>query len=498
MIVTVTPHGGAATILDPLGDVSYSESVPGGYDSASFTAAVAPSIRESLLLAPVKIQPVTGAPWQGFISSVSEPSGGVCEVEAAGWSECLSRNRREALYCDTRTSEWKTRTHVNVSNAMSPQVDGSNLRVVMLPGYSVPVGAYHGFYRLIPTTTSSRVKFSWVTTSSNWEWRLYYGTYSPDPANGGEAYWNWAWTSSGTSGTCDKTINASHDCLMLRIVRTTSTTTSISESHYVYDMKVYGVAGVTSSTVSNVLGNILDQLPSSCLPSDSAYRAYVASDPTVIEPLVFDMSTSSADHLSELLEYTTSEFGFWSRRINGVWTPVPVLRAASTTPDYICRVDGEVIVSDMTGIDIEPLASNVRVKYSTEDGRTVYTDRADTNASHYLVQHGIAKWADISADTTSLTLAQTIGDNYLSTAGEVQVAGDITIATPIYDSVGGQVLPCEIEAGRRIRILGLSSGSVDARIVSVAKIGNFQAVVTVSNKPRSLDVELARLAKRAS
>jgi len=53
-----------------------------------------------------------------------------------------------------------------------------------------------------------------------------------------------------------------------------------------------------------------------------------------------------------------------------------------------------------------------------------------------------------------------------------------------------------MEAGRRILVLGLDSGAVTARITSVKKKGSYHAVVTINNAPRSLDVYLARLAKR--
>ena len=73
---------------------------------------------------------------------------------------------------------------------------------------------------------------------------------------------------------------------------------------------------------------------------------------------------------------------------------------------------------------------------------------------------------------------------------------DITIDGAITDANGARVLPCEIEAGRRILVLGLDSGAVNARITSVKKKGSYHAVVTVNNAPRELDVYLARLAKR--
>lgn len=490
MRATAYPDG-IAVPLTIVGDDERDESAPGGYGRASFTALVSVSDRERLLGAPVYIYAAAGPPWAGKVARVTQQKRGVCTVECDGWQEAFGRKIRAAMYCSTQFLGELADFNGQNWGIFSRSNAGGVLKVVQNPNTTTGTADGGGWiYR--SDTTLTKLDFTAAVNGSNMALKVR-GT-DINGALHGTAY------TQGTPGTyTGQTYTFPADTYGFYIwIETTGANTSTNSDYWVaaYDLKLYGTS-VTSPTVYNVLTHICDQLAVADLPAGTAYRAFMEADATLIEPLVFGHDSTDAAKVEEVMRYTTKEFGAWCRRVAGVWTPVPVLRAASATPDYIC-VAGKNAIADISDLDIEPLASKVRVMYSDYDGRSRFVDRTDTDTSHYLVKRGIEKWATIRADTTSATLAATIGDNFLALAAHSQVAGDITIDTAITDANGARVLPCEIEAGRRILILGLDSGAVTARITSVKKKGSYHAVLTVNNAPRSLDVYLARLAKRGA
>ena len=77
-----------------------------------------------------------------------------------------------------------------------------------------------------------------------------------------------------------------------------------------------------------------------------------------------------------------------------------------------------------------------------------------------------------------------------------QVSGALRIDGPIVDLRHAEVLPCELEAGKYIRVHNTPLGTVDARITSVTKIGGYHATIALDNTPLGLDTEIALLTKR--
>ena len=487
MRATAYPDG-IAVPLTIIGDESRDEAVPGGYGRASFTALLATNDRERILGAPVFIYAAAGPPWAGKVSRVAQVKHGVCKVECDGWQEAFGRKIRDVAYCDTNFLGDLVDFNGQNWGIFSRSNSGGVLKIVQNPGTTSGTSdgggyIYHGdapLVKLVLTAQSNSATFALMVQGTDVN-----GTFHGSPTT---------WT-AGTYAA--QTVTFPAGTYGFYIWGSTGAANTATASEFwvgAYDLKLYG-SSLASVTVSNVIGDICDQLATTDLPAGAAYRRYIEAETTVIEPLVFDEDSTEADKVDTLLDYSTYEFGIFSRKVAGVWTPVPVLRDPGTTADYVCVV-GKGATADVSDLDMEPLASKVRVMYQDTDGRTRYTDRTDTDATHYLVKRGIEKWAKVRAETTSATLAATIGDNYLALAGMAQVSGDITITTAIRDASGGKVLPCEIEAGRRILVLGLDCGAVTGRIVSVKKKGSYRAVVTINNKPRTLDVFLARLKKR--
>ncbi len=497
------PHGrGAIPLVTPDNDApEFSEAVPGGYRRAKFSTVLKDGWRERLLDAPVYFYAPSGMVWAGRVWSISKPIGGVSKIRCNGWQTTLTRDRREALYCDTSLLPWTIgRTIIDVRKRdVTAQMDSALLRLIWEEGTTYPANAYEGFQRRIPVTDKCRVTFGWTRASTDYRVILYSGITGSGST--GEPFVRTVeWAEQNASGALSgsETVDISGtnvDWLIFTGSDIGGGTPGSDECVTFHTIKVFGVPDVTTINPSNVLDDCLDELPTDDLPAGDAHRAWMASDTTTVEPLIFNARSSEADMVAEILRYTTKDFGFWVRRINGEYAPVPVFAAKPLTADYVAFVDGENTSARLGGDDMTELASAVRVNYSDVEGRSAHTDRTDTDTSHYLVAIDRDKVEAVYAETSSTTLANTIGDNYLDDYGEMQISGTIDVLGAIKDENGADVLPCEITAGRRIRLVGMEEGSVEARIVQVEKTGMFRARLHVSTRPYMLDVELARLAK---
>jgi hypothetical protein len=180
-----------------------------------------------------------------------------------------------------------------------------------------------------------------------------------------------------------------------------------------------------------------------------------------------------------------------------VWVDVLEYAARDATPSYQVQMDADGISGRISGDGIESMTDNVRVPY---DGvyRREYVDVSDSgNDDNYLATIGQGK-TDILPVMAygSSSVATLIADRYQATRRVESVSGALTIAAPIHDLNRAEVLPCEIEAGKYIRIHGSPLGTVDARITEIQKRGDMFASLTLDNTPTALDTELALLAKR--
>ena len=504
----VRPPGREEFPLDLIGLPRWVNAAAGGHKVATVPCLLDSRHRDRLLDADMRIFPARGRPWIGRVATIQQ-EGRLASLRCTGRQVDLERMRRAALYGHTRTSDWTPCE----SNAMDPNirvvVAGDAVRFNIRGGVDYPTGARQQAYLIIPETTGGRVTLSWSRYSDSWRLRLYSGTYARQASTGapetGSAM-KWEELNGTTDLTGSETVDidvtpGTMTLLLFDVYNTSGGVAGADSSIYFHDIKVYGVADdsanvVTSVTGPNIIGDVCDRLPPWILPAGDEYRNWIAADPTTIEPFGSKLDRSELDILEDMLRYRDFDFGFWSRLVGGRYDAVPVYEQRSTTPAYEV-FPGFTGSLDIVVDDITSMADAVRVVYRDHEGHTRFVDVTETDEDNYLVEIGQAKMDVIRAETQSSSTATLMGQKYLAQRVARRVAGTMTLESPIVDARGREVLPCEIESCKYIRIHDTPYGTVDARIEQDDHEGDFVAKLTLDSQPTSFASELAMLRKRA-
>ena len=464
--------------------------------------------RDRLIDATVRIVPPKGLPWIGRVAR-AQGGRGVYDLTCTGAQADLARVLMgPLLYCDTRTSEWNERTaYSRAGSTMQAQVQGPYLAIGMAGG-TYPANAYNGLSRRVPATSGESVTFEWYRPTQYLELTLHTATAAPGISSTGVEYetasLNLVWSragdgAGGTSGAVSATLAPAagydtFDMLLLQARFTTERTLPGSSVRF-SDMKVYGVDGVSSPTAPTVIRDVCDRLPAWVLPEGDEYREYIdATDTTAIEPFVVDHTASALDVISDIAAFRDRDFSFSPRLIGGRYVPVPVYEARDTTPSYVCHADD--LDGPIAGGGIETLADAVRVSFSDADGRTRYIDVIDDSEDNYLSTIGRSQHSRLGVPTASATTAELMGQRYLQSRRRQRVIGTPTLSKPIHDMAGAEVLPCQIERGRWIRVHGTQEGTIDARISETTKTGAMRVRMSLDDTPTGLDAALAMLTVR--
>jgi hypothetical protein len=502
--VHIEPVGRDSFELTLTDEPEYAEAANGGYTTARIPCILDERHRDRILDARVRIFPARGVPWIGRVATIKQ-SDSLAELTCTGPQADLARFRREALYCDTALTPWRETYDITRHKDIRVTSEVANLAIQWQAGVTFPIGAHNAFVRNIPPTDAVTVSFDWTRPNqTDRGLYVYSGVYDPSATSGDRTTYTTHWTqpvgSGGTSGS--QTINMTGtaiDTIRIRGYTHAETTPTDTDGIGIANLKVYGVKGtaiITDITAPNVINDVCDQLPTWVLPAGTEPRAWIdTTDTTAIEPLTFGPESSELDILEDVLQYRDRELSFRSKLIAGTWQPAPVYQAKPSAPLYHVYPDFSGTL-DLTGDDITSLADSVRVVYSDAEGRTVYVDVSETSLDNRLVTIAHPKRDTISASTQSSATATLIGQKYLAARKFIRVAGTLTLEGAITDSLGAEVLPCEIRAGESVRLHGTPYGTVDARITQVTKVGSLYATLTLDNTPTELDHELALLTKR--
>ena len=482
MIVTLRPRGREEYALSTDGPPVYSSTVLGGYERAEIRCEPDDTQRIHARGATLRIHGQTGIVWQGIVTrrpGRDEP------LIALGWGWCATEGRREALFCDTRTSEW---SQVRVSpwlSAIGVQAEGANIR------FPIPAGSFGGYTasieREIPPTTSLRLSFTYARPVSSCYVQVYV-------ADGG--VWKSVSLSENTAGA--KTVNETGTALNKILIglwfNAPYNPAADTSSAFISDLKLYGVAGVTSATTHNVFDNVVDnEIDDFYLPAGDGYRAWIQPETTVIEPCVYP-SSDAAFKFTDLTKHVAFDYGWYTEMVAGHPFCVPHWTQRPTTPDYIIRL------ADAEGYDIDEasldeLASAIRVNYQRADGKAVYTDVDDPDDTHPLVRLAMRRFAEITVPTASATTAATVGALAASEQGREQVKGSVT-TREMLTATGAAVYLPDVRPGATARVMGLPDGMRDCTIRRITCRGEEVADIELDNAPYRLELVLALLAKR--
>lgn len=480
MIVTVKPLGREEYRLDVDGEVSCSSAIFGGYEQAQIPCLLSDEQRKHVRGGRLRIHGKNGIFWQGIVTKrpdATEP------LIARGWGWCATWNRRAAMFCDTSLTAWSERSNEARDAFMACTVDSAGLLITLEADYTFD--GWNGFVRDFFPAVTGVVSFDWARSNNNI--RVHW------IADGAETE-----VVPAGSGAMSGSVSASVTDLDSFIVGINATSfTAGANSHVRFsNVKVYGVSGVTSTTTTNVLNNIIDnELEYFYMPIGAAYRQWIGSETTAIEPLAFDSCHAEAK-IEELTRQVAWAYGWYMEPIDasGTRACVPHWYARSTTPDYVVRLE-EADDYDIDEAGLDELASAIRVGYTDTTGQPAYTDVLGSSGP--LCDAGITRYADVAAQTTTGTAATAIGTVALADMSREQLKGTVTTAK-VYDTNGAEVYLPTIRPGRMVRLTGLPQGAVDARIERVTLADDVTATIELDNEPYDLSLTLARLAKQSA
>lgn len=494
LTVTVKPPGREEYALSLEAQPVFS-SATGGYEAADIRCQLSDEERMACLGARVRIHGQIGVVWQGIVlrrPGRDEP------LVAKGWGWCATLGRREALFCDTRLSEWQERTYENRNTKIEVSYDSHAIRFQMASGVELGTGA-NGAYRFVPSTTVGKVTFSWERPNLAVALKLYIGLQSGFTASTGlEATWTEVWArvsgSGEYTGSESVAISQEFDALMLQVNAPSDYTPGSDVNAHFSAVKVYGTAVATCDT-GNVFTDIIDnEIDTDYLRAGTDVRAWIADETTTVEPLVFD-SCDAQTKLAELSKYAAYDYGWYCENVQGSGSVcVPHWTARSTTPDYVLDL-AQAESYDLDESALDELASVIRVNYSDIAGRALTTDVTDTDTTHPLVALGITRYADVSAQTTSTVTASAVGVLAVAEMGRQQTKGTV-LTRYVYTSTGAPAYLPDIRSGQMVRVFGLPDGYRDTTVRRVTCSSDKLANIELDNEGYSLAIALARLEKR--
>lgn len=473
----------------------FSEADPGGDYEATIPCELDTDLRSRLSRgAQVKIEgPMR--PWFGRVEDLTADG-----IHAYGWQTWLDDTLREAVYCDTDLTPWQEVRIASRDTNMALSSDVAGLRCSIASGQAV--SGFNRCVRKIPSTTSSRVVFSW-TRSDNHVGIYLYRCVPKTPGNDGDPWTNTTIVqlapagSGALSGSYDAVVNATHSGLAVHWYVGSSWTPGADFTSVVVP-KVYGVAGVTADTPNAVLNDSCDNLPSYVLPAGPEARAFIMADATDMGRLVYDAHSKESDKQVACAAFTGNRLGWSARILGGIQTPVPVYDAHTSTPDYYCIADGVNVIESLAPVPFSSKAEIVRSFYHDDvTGESLYTDVPDSDVTHDCVQAGIERMVAVTADTSSLATATTGAQLELADINRSQAPGQVEINVPIQTGGGTSVDPCDIKYGRILQVDGTREGTVMGRIIHVEKTGLSRAVVTLQGVPFSVRNAIDQLAQGA-
>lgn len=479
-----TPTGVSVPSTSPL---NAKWSVKGGPLSAELQATQ----RDDLLLSEVRLFDESGLGWHGWVWDA--PKGNT--LTALGSAAPLSMTKNRSLYCDTEQFSWEQSPWYDPQDPLyqpAPQWTwgGGSLRGVWLPGESYATQSRIEVISKLPKSqfTDFIISFDWARNHTSSSIRLL--AEVPDESS---VYGYTYTTVAEVSGAGDLTgtyVGAINVAGMTRLVCQMYGFTNASPmvdgySMRVWDMKLYG-EGITTIRPDTVLTNCVGNLPTWAFPSGSNWLSWIEESSVSVEPFTPEWK-SDAEVVQEVVTYDDMDY-YWAARFVGMEQRfVPVYTDRETAASL--SVDLTKVAYDFTESDMESMASRVLVRYHDSDGRSKSLFRTDTDESHYLVRVERVMDAEISADTSSDSLAQSLGDLALAELGASTARG--TVSTGYLRTAHGAAVPLsEALSGRLVDL-----GERVSRISSVERRGA-QVNLSLDSEPYRLATTLARMSKR--
>ncbi len=452
----------------------------GGWHEGTFTVRDLPEhLRAELSGAAVTLH---GQSRPAFMGRVLQASGNTLRCQ--GWYQDLNESEAGGVYSTAAVTDWREIQQTNRDTNIQTQNEVGILRFLWTKGNAYGANAYQGVVLDLPqSATVARLSFDYARyNQSDYAVKVYTGVYDP-ASTSGDSYtfterYSQPTTSGGTTGaiTLDLTSYGAFDAVLILALNAVSVTPGADTAYTITNLR-YTSGGLTAPvTADALLGELLDTMP-----APPTLRELTATSDDITD-FRLDAGASALEATSKLLAMGDSLFAFKPRIRGGAWEPGAVFAPRPTVPAYSVTHDGTSVIAEIEPVDWSRMASSVRVRYRTLDGRSVSLVVTDTDPTHYLVARGRVKPVSIDVDTTSATVAQAAGEAYLAAvAGVEPVSGTVTI---VGNAAG--IPHTDIEPGELITV-AIPGRTVTARIREVAYSGS-KAVLTLNNTPTLEDV----------
>ena len=503
--VTIHPLDGVHPTVGPLdcsGPPVWNESAKGGFGPASIPCNLKARDLEYIQGGRVVLEGPRGPVYSGIVLSKPVAAGGNV-LTCAGPAVLLEMVRPHRWYVHNKTGEWQEGTF----DGRTPEiiqfgVAGSRLMFTSSGSVTLSNNDSQRAYLRIPKTDGCRIEFGWTRDNTDWQLDVFWGDWSPN-ADGHESDSTWAGSSVGevpygsgsTSGTVSIDITDTCDLILLKWVYKGSggsgQTATIGGSTA---LKVYGVDGVTSATVSNILDHLLDDLPTSFLPSGAAYRD-IAGVTDTMASLALGPEETSTRYLKELFREAESDLLWDMAIVDNEWWAKPTIRAWDTDPSYSVRLWESGVTPQIKTPSLLELCDEVRVVYDGADGHPEHTDVPDPDSTNYLSAIGLPNMHVIRPHNANSSNATAGGQRYHGTRKLAR--GSIVVKKPVAGSVGEDVHPYEIRAARLIKCHRRAAEPQIGRLDHVRHDGFHNATLTLGDGNDRIEAVLAKAMRRS-
>lgn len=471
------------------GVVEYSESIFGGFTSATVPAIVTAKQRDRLLGAKVVLFSESGAVWFGFVKTLP-PDVGRVDLGLVGWQVVLGRVPNAISYCETALQNLDEYGNSSIFSRIS---NNGILTITQNAGTTAANTSQNCGYEIRSDRPFDTVVLDIFVANTT----VCAEVFTRNAA--GAATLRTTKTAGTYNGTVLTGLGGAVTLLVRAKINSLPSTPSQDDKKVTFsNIRRYGVETVRPVTASAVVNDCLSRLPVAILPAGAEYRS-IETTTRVIEPLGFDSGTFDTSRLTEVNRYDATSFQFVPTLIRGEWFPKPRFRTIPTAPAYVAEADGAGVSVEFAADDLDDYASVVRARYKTTAGIDAYVDVVDPNADRlsYLPSIGLDQYDVIDVPTTDPAVATYAANLRIASKARRRNSGKVAIRVPIRNTAGREITPDQIRAGELIRLTGTSRGDVTAPIVDVKHVDDYAAELTLEAYSDDFDVLLARLEKTA-
>jgi len=412
----------------------------------------------------------------GRITQIPIEEAGLFNVSAEGWFGHAQDSLLQRVYCDTSYMSWEDLEGSTTWCKEKFNLDINNHFIFKVPkGIVIDTGDHirlaYNYLAAVATSFMqiNRITFGWGAGAAYDSTKVKLALYA---RTGVTEDLLWTAPSGAGSGSQDIALGTKRDYLYFTFERVADYT-AVDDNYWVSIItpKVYGYhdGAITNIYASEVIKDILPYCPLISQDIDS-----IEDTAYTIEPLVFMEPTSVLEIIEELNKYHNYLIGVRSKTfeetLNKSSDNLPTLYFMASDPTAIDYYTSEIgkypCELSLSGPATDNVYNRVFVRYTNVMGRSYFLVCDDESEDNYINQElnadntpGVADWVwratEISVNTSSLTIAQDVGDLFLDVHSRPRNAGTIKIQGKVRKEGGELESVLKMKSGKNIRVENL-------------------------------------------